>query len=213
MSPQWQTNSCYNKKSTPERPRNNTFIRQLILIHSWAMLSEIVWCPVLFLMATPSFRQFHPRQLKQHSWLLHLCYIFPLHPTNLVSFVLQGHWTLNGNGLILPRTLSTNSKFYTMHLSMTITAFVFQPCAFLFSPDKVKLLLPRPGSDILQQNTVETDTAEIQYEMLQHRRVKGALSVQALRFSLFSSCIKPNDVEVMQSQLRSEDERVPNKCE
>lgn len=60
---------------------------------------------------------------------------------------------------------------------------------------------------------VETDTAEIQKESVQHRRVKGAVSVQVLSFSRFSSCIKPNDVEVIQSQLRSEDKRVPNKCE
>jgi len=31
-------------------------------------------------MATPSFRQFHPRQLKQHSWLLH--FVLHLPPTS-----------------------------------------------------------------------------------------------------------------------------------
>lgn len=165
MSPQWHINSCYNKKSTPERTRNNTFIRQLILIHIAEPCFPKLFDVLFFFSWLPHhLGNFIPDNSSSIAGYYILCYIFPLHPTNLVPFVLQGHWTLNGNCLILPRTLSTNYKFYTMHLSMTITAFVFQPCAFLFSPDKVKLLLPRSGSDILQQNTVETDTAEIQYE-------------------------------------------------
>ncbi len=54
-------------------------------------------------------------------------------------------------------------------------------CIFISPRNKIKLLLPGPSSDILQQNMVEIDTAEIQKESVSAQESKGFLSVLLLR--------------------------------